>query len=85
MSFIKWSSKMLVSIFYDILIDNTIGRLPIIGTIADIGAAAMGFLLWGFPGTKQLWEVLDFSDQIDGFVPTLTIIGIFKIKEIWND
>jgi hypothetical protein len=59
--------------------DFFIGRIPVFGTVFDIAGAALGLWLWGPVGLAQGWEILDVTDQIDGFVPTLTISGILAV------
>jgi len=84
MGFFKWAFKMVISIALDAA-DFVIGRLPGWGTVWDIVLGIFGVLLWGAPGGLQFLEVFDFTDQIDGFIPTLTIAGFMKYKEINED
>ena len=71
---------MLISAGFDFA-DLTIGLIPGFGTIFDIAGTVLGFFLWGTPGLIQGWEILVPIDW-DGLVPTLTIIGLLKIREI---
>lgn len=70
--------KLVISLIWDAL-DFTIGRVPAFGTIFDLIGTLLAIMLWGVPGLISLGEVfLDPTDQIDGFIPTLTIIGIIS-------
>ncbi len=83
MGFMRWIMKMLVSAAFDIM-DFFLGRIPGIGTIIDIAGGFLGIALWGGRGALQFLEIIDLTDQIDGFVPTLTIAGLTKIAEAWD-
>ncbi len=72
-------AKLLFAIVLDIL-DFTIGRLTGLGTVVDIIFAGVAYLLWGRSGLIQLWEVLDPTDQLDGFVPTMTLIALANMR-----
>ena len=41
-----------------------------VGTIVLVG-------LWGPAGLVNLWELVDFTDQADSFVPTATLVAIY--------
>jgi len=73
---VKNVKELAISLVFDIA-DFTIGRIPGFGTLFDIGGAFIGYKLWGPLGLAQLWEVADVTDQIDGFVPTLTLLGLY--------
>ncbi len=71
-----WKIKFFVCIIYD-LFDFTGGRLlfgiPFCGEIVGCVLAAAMF------GSKGIWyalEALDPTEQIDGFIPTATIIAL---------
>jgi hypothetical protein len=73
---IAWHHKLIVCIFYDIF-DFTLGRalflLPFSGEIVGcIFANAM----FGSGGFLYALEALDPTEQIDGFVPTATLIAL---------
>lgn len=70
--------KLIVSICFDVL-DFFIGRIPILGTFFDIAGTILGYSLWGKAGLLQGLEIIDITDQLDSFIPTLTIIGLYKI------
>ncbi|MEZ5895372.1 MAG: hypothetical protein R3C40_08450 [Parvularculaceae bacterium] len=70
--------KLVIAIALDI-IDFTAGRILGAGTLMDIAFAVIAFFLWGPVGLFALWEALDPSEQIDGFVPTMTLIALSQI------
>jgi len=72
--------KLVIAILLD-LADALIGRIPGFGTVFEFLLAAIGFALFGWKGLAQLWEVVDITDQVDGFVPTLTLIAIAELRE----
>lgn len=72
-------AKLLIAVLLDAL-DFTAGRIIGYGSILDVVFAAIAFLLWGPAGLLQLWEMLDPTDQIDGFVPTMTLIALMQMK-----
>ena len=61
--------------------DFFIGRLLGFGIAFDIGCALIATALWGKRGWWALLEVADITEQLDGFVPTCTIIAL----KSWND
>jgi hypothetical protein len=65
-----------ISIIID-LMDFTLGRIPILGTVEDGAAGIVLTAIWGRAGLAYFWELLDITDQIDGFVPTATLIGLY--------
>ena len=67
--------KFVISIIWDLL-DFTIFRIPILGTITDIISVPLAIWLWGKFGIITIWEVFDITDQFDAEIPTMTIIGI---------
>ena len=72
----SWGGKLFLSILIDIF-DMTIGRLlfaipfsgEIMGTIA-------GWLMFGPKALLYLLEAVDPTEQLDGFVPTATLIAL---------
>lgn len=68
--------KFAVCMGFD-LFDFTIGRLLLgVSVVTDIGSAAIMYTLWGPKGLFALWEVFDPTEQLDGFIPTNTLIAI---------
>jgi len=84
MGFFKWALKMLISIAFDVA-DFFFGRVPVFGTVVDIAGTFLGGFLWGAAGLIQGLEIFDLTDQIDAFFPALTIAGLIRVKEIWED
>ena len=74
-------AKLAVAVILD-LADLTIGRIIGFGTALDVVLAGIGFILFGWKGFAQLWEVAEPTDQLDGFVPTLTLIGIANLRAV---
>jgi hypothetical protein len=74
-----WGTKFAVCIAVD-LFDFTIGRLlfpvPFVGEIIGCAICASMF---GWGGVFYGLEAIDFTEQLDGFIPTATIIA-FKNK-----
>lgn len=69
--------KFLIAIVWDIL-DLTIGRIPIFGSFFDFVGGILAIVLWGNAGIFAFWELIDFTEQLDAFVPTLTAIGVLS-------
>jgi len=69
-------AKFTICVLFD-LFDFTFGRLMLgVSLITEVGTAAIMFVLWGPIGVFALWEVIDPTEQLDGFVPTNTLIAI---------
>ncbi len=71
-------AKLAIAVLLDIL-DFTLGRILGAGTVIDIIFAGIAFVLWGPIGLLALWEAIDVTDQIDGFVPTMTLIALSQM------
>lgn len=67
--------KLILSITFDVA-DFFVGRIPIFGTFFDILGGLLSIYLWGGIGSIQFLEIIDITDQIDGFIPTVTLAGI---------
>ncbi|HIH15071.1 MAG: hypothetical protein QT08_C0017G0006 [archaeon GW2011_AR17] len=78
MSFFQLFCKFLLSIAFDVT-DFFLGRIPGFGTVFDIAGGFLGLWLWGLPGGLQFLEILDITDQLDSFVPTMTLAGILSL------
>jgi hypothetical protein len=64
------------------LFDMTVGRIMLgVGTFGDVGNALVMFLLWGPLGLLSIWEAADVTEQLDGFIPTNTIIAWIAHKK----
>jgi hypothetical protein len=81
MTFLKWTIKMIISLILDGI---DFFMPPIIGTVYDFILGFVGLYLWGIKGGAQFLELIDITDRADAFIPTLTIMGLFSIKEIWE-
>lgn len=68
--------KFSIAVAWDIF-DLTIGRIPLFGSFTDFISGILAIILWGYEGIFAFWEILDVTDQVDSFVPTLTAIGVF--------
>lgn len=69
-------AKFTITVMAD-LIDLTFGRLLIgVGIFGDVGGALINYLLWGPIGLFSIWEVVDVTEQFDGFVPSNTLIAL---------
>lgn len=76
-------AKLVIAIILD-LIDFTIGRIPGAEIFVDAGLGVAAIGLFGWPGLFAFWELADPSGQIDGFVPTLTMIAISQMGKNKN-
>jgi hypothetical protein len=70
--------KLGIALAFDVA-DFLIGRIPGWGSLFDVILVAVGVALYGWRGFAQLWELIDITDQVDGFVPTLTLIGLGEL------
>lgn len=68
--------RLALSVAIDIC-DFTLGRIPILGTAEDGVAGVVTTTIWGRAGLFYFAELLDITDQLDGFVPTATLIGLY--------
>ncbi len=68
--------RIAVSVAIDLL-DFTIGRVPIFGSVGEGASALLLTALWGPAGLLYLGEIVDLSDQFDGFLPSATLIGLY--------
>jgi hypothetical protein len=71
-----WWLKFSVCVIYD-LFDFTVGRfifaMPFAG---EIVGCALGAALFGKQGLWYGLEAIDPTEQLDGFIPTATIIAL---------
>lgn len=72
--------KLAIAIVLDIA-DFFIGRIPGFGTGFDVILTAISFAMFGWKGLAQGFEILDFTDQLDGFVPVLTLLAFAELRE----
>lgn len=71
--------KLVLSVALDIL-DLTVGRIPGLEAPVDILLGVAAVMMWGWPGLFAFWELADPTGQIDGFVPTLTLIALTRMR-----
>jgi len=77
---LRANSKLILAIILDLL-DFTFGRIIGFGTLTDILITGVAMMMFGWKGLIQLWEVLEPTDQIDGFVPTLTLLALWERRQ----
>ena len=71
-----WGVKLAVCIAYDIF-DFTAGRLLFVVPFSgEVVGMALGMAMFGKAGLLYGLEALDPTEQIDGFIPTATIIAL---------
>ncbi|MBL8549481.1 MAG: hypothetical protein JNJ73_05810 [Hyphomonadaceae bacterium] len=68
--------RMAVAVAIDLL-DFTYGRIPILGTVGEGVGGLISFALWGPIGLVYLGELADVTEQIDGFIPTASLLGLY--------
>jgi hypothetical protein len=69
------SVKFTIAIVYDVL---DFLSVPVLGSLYDAAGIPLGIMLWGPAGLINLWEFVDVTDQVDKFVPTMTLAGILN-------
>jgi hypothetical protein len=68
--------RLAFSIVID-LFDFTLGRIPIFGAVTEgVGTIAL-MALWGPAGLVNILELFDFTEQVDAFIPTATLIALY--------
>jgi hypothetical protein len=68
--------RLAFSIVID-LFDFTLGRFPVFGTVTDGVGSIVLWAMWGPLGLVNLWEMVDITDQVDGFIPTATLVALY--------
>ncbi len=68
--------RLALSVAID-LFDLTLGRIPIFGTVTEGVGTVVLVGLWGPAGLVNLWELVDFTDQADSFIPTATLVALY--------
>lgn len=71
-------AKLIVAVILDAL-DFTIGRIPGFELPFDIILGVAAVAMFGWSGLFAFWEAADPTGQIDGFVPTLTLIALSQM------
>jgi hypothetical protein len=78
---ISWWIKFAIAVMVD-LVDFTFGRfLFVIPFGGEIVGTAIGVALFGWKGLFYLVEAIDPTEQIDGFIPTCTLIALAARKD----
>ena len=72
--------KLIIAVILDIA-DFTIGRIPGFELAFDIVLGVAAVAMFGWPGLFAFWETADLSGQVDGFVPTLTLIALTQMRK----
>ncbi len=67
--------RFAVSLAIDLL-DMTFGRIPLFGSLGEGVGSLVLMALWGPAGLLYLGELADVTDQVDGFIPTATLIAL---------
>jgi hypothetical protein len=68
--------RLAFSVIIDVA-DFTLGRIPVFGSVTEGVGTIVLFGLWGPAGLVNLWELVDFTEQADAFVPTATLIALY--------
>jgi hypothetical protein len=68
--------RLAFSIVID-LFDFTLGRIPIFGSVTEGVGTVVLMAMWGPVGLANLWELVDFTDQADAFIPTATLVALY--------
>jgi hypothetical protein len=73
---LMYAAKLAVCIAYDFF-DFTVGRLLFVTPFAgEIIGCVLCCMLFGLSGVLYGLEALDPTEQLDGFVPTATLIAL---------
>lgn len=70
--------KLIIAIILDV-VDFTVGRIPGLEIVVDGVLGVCAVALWGWAGLFAFWELADPTGQIDGFVPTMTLIALSQM------
>ena len=71
-----WTIKFIICVLYD-LFDFTLGRLLFATPFAgEVVGAVLGCAMFGTRGLYYAFEALDPTEQLDGFIPTATLIAL---------
>jgi len=68
--------KIYLCIIFDII--DFFARIPGLGSLFDLIGIPVAYYLVGPLGIAYAWELLDITDQFDGFIPTMTILYIIS-------
>lgn len=76
----KTGAKLVISVVWDLL-DFTIGRVPVIGTLFDVGGTTLALYLYGTRGLLAGLEIFEVTEQLDSWIPSLTLLGLYELWE----
>ena len=68
--------RLALSVVIDVF-DFSLGRIPIFGSVTEGVGSLVLYLLWGPAGLLNLLELIDVTDNLDGFIPTATLIALY--------
>lgn len=68
--------RLAFSIVIDVF-DFTLGRIPVFGSVTEGVGTIVLTALWGPAGLVNLLELVDFTDQVDSFIPTATLVALY--------
>lgn len=74
-----WVAKLIVAVALDVL-DFTVGRIPGFEVVFDAILGVAAVIMFGWAGLFAFWEIADPTGQVDGFVPTLTLIALSQMR-----
>ena len=70
--FLKLAFSVVIDVF-----DFTLGRIPIFGTVTEGVGTVVLYAMWGPAGLVNALEMVDFTDQVDSFIPTATLVALY--------
>jgi hypothetical protein len=70
--FLKLAFSVIIDVF-----DFTLGRIPIFGTVTEGVGTLVLYAMWGPAGLVNALEMVDFTDQVDSFIPTATLVALY--------
>ncbi len=70
--FVRLAFSVMIDVF-----DFTLGRLPIFGSVTEGVGTIVLLAMWGPAGLVNLWELADFTEQADAFIPTATLVALY--------
>lgn len=68
--------RLALSVVIDVF-DFSLGRIPIFGSVTEGVSSLVLYMLWGPAGLLNLLELIDVTDNLDGFIPTATLIALY--------
>jgi hypothetical protein len=70
--FIRLAFSIVIDLF-----DFTLGRIPLFGSVTEGVGTIVLTAMWGPAGLLNILELLDFTEQLDAFIPTATLVALF--------